>query len=274
LPIRRAAHAARTIEGGRLQIRLPEDGGDELAELARCFNRMAAALDRTVSDLRQQEQRQTQFVSDVAHELRNPLTALTTAAAVLEDNRGGLNEPGRRSADLLIRESGRLATLVEDLMEISRMDAARATMSREPVDLRRLLADVLDMHGWNALVACDVPEGIVVTVDRRRLDRVVANLLGNALEHGRPPVVVRAAQDSDQVIIQVTDAGAGIEPEHLPRIFDRFYKADPSRPRGRGSGLGLAIARENVRLHGGDIRVESTAGNTTFRVVLPRDQSR
>jgi two-component system sensor histidine kinase MtrB len=200
------------------------------------------------------------------------LTALTTAAAVLEENRAGLNESGRRSADLLIRESRRLAMLVEDLMEISRMDAARATMSKEPVDLRRLVADVLDMRGWVAVVDCDLPEGIVVTVDRRRLDRVVANLVGNALEHGHPPIAVKAAQDSDHVILEVSDAGAGIEPEHLPRIFDRFYKADPSRPRGHGSGLGLAIARENARLHGGDITVEARPGHTVFRLVLPQEQ--
>jgi two-component system sensor histidine kinase MtrB len=270
LPIRRAAFAARTLEGGRLEIFLPEDGHDELAELARAFNRMAVTLDRTVGDLRQQQRHQNQFVSDVAHELRNPLTALTTAATVLEDNRGGLNEPGRRSADLLIRESGHLATLVEDLIEISRMDAARATMSREPVELRRLVADVLDRRGWDGQVETDLPAGIVVTVDRRRLDTVVANLVSNALEHGRPPVAVRAAEEDNHVIIEVSDAGSGIEPQHLPRIFDRFYKADSSRPRGRGSGLGLAIARENTRLHGGDISVESAPGNTLFRVTLPQ----
>jgi two-component system sensor histidine kinase MtrB len=270
LPIRRAAFAARTLEGGQMEVLVPEEGRDELADLARSFNRMAVALDRTMGDLRQQQRHQTQFVSDVAHELRNPLTALTTAAAVLEDNREGLNEPGRRSADLLIRESGHLATLVEDLMEISRMDAARATMSREPVELRRLVDDVLDRRGWEGQVETDLPEGIVVIVDRRRLDTVVGNLVSNALEHGRPPVVVRAAQGGDHVAIEVSDAGPGIEPQHMPRIFDRFYKADPSRPRGRGTGLGLAIARENTRLHGGDITVDSTPGNTTFRVTLPQ----
>jgi two-component system sensor histidine kinase MtrB len=125
---------------------------------------MAVALDRTVGDLRKQQRHQTQFVLDVAHELRNALTALTTAAAVLEDNREGLNEPGRRSADLLIRESGHLATLVEDLMEISRMDAARARMSREPVELRRLVPDVLDRRGLEGQVETDLPEGIVVAM--------------------------------------------------------------------------------------------------------------
>jgi two-component system sensor histidine kinase MtrB len=273
-PIRRAAFAARSLEGGRLEVLVPEDGRDELTDLARSFNRMAVALDRTVGDLRQEQRHQIQFVSDVAHELRNPLTALTTAATVLEDNREGLNDPGRRSADLLIRESSHLATLVEDLMEISRMDAARATMSREPVELRRLVADVLDRRGWEGQVETDLPEGIVVVVDRRRLDTVVANLVSNALEHGRPPVVVGGAQEGDYVVIEVRDAGPGIESQHLPRIFDRFYKADASRPRGRGSGLGLAIARENARLHGGDVTVESRPGNTTFRVKLPiQDQS-
>jgi two-component system sensor histidine kinase MtrB len=270
-PIRKAAAAARAIQSGHLDARLPEQGRDELADLARSFNQMAAALESTVGDLREQERLQTQFVSDVAHELRNPLTALTTAATVLKSNRAGLNRPGNRAADLLIRESSYLARLVEDLMEVSRMDAARATMSREPLDLHQVVTEILELRGWEGLVDVHVPEGIFVTGDQRRLDMVIANLVSNAFDHGRRPVGVQVAQDLDQVVIEVSDAGNGIGPEHLPRIFDRFYKADPARPRGKGSGLGLAIARENARLHGGDIVVESIPGKTVFRVTLPRD---
>jgi two-component system sensor histidine kinase MtrB len=131
------------------------------------------------------------------------------------------------------------------------------------------VTEILELRGWEGLVDVHVPEGIFVTGDQRRLDMVIANLVSNAFDHGRRPVGVQVAQDLDQVVIEVSDAGNGIGPEHLPRIFDRFYKADPARPRGKGSGLGLAIARENARLHGGDIVVESIPGRTVFRVILP-----
>jgi two-component system, OmpR family, sensor histidine kinase MtrB len=136
-----------------------------------------------------------------------------------------------------------------------------------------LVAAAVASRGWGDAVRVDVRSGPGATTvaDRRRLDAIVVNLVGNALEHGRPPVRVVVSATTDEVMVEVADAGAGIAAEHLPRIFDRFYKVDPARPGGRGSGLGLAIARENARLHGGDLTVDSPLGSgATFTLRLPR----
>lgn len=268
-PLRQARTAAHRLEVGLLGTRLPEVGRDEFADLGHAFNRMAEALERSVGDLRALEASHRRFVADVSHELRTPLTALTTAADVLEDHSGGLDDAGRRAARLLVRESHRLATLVEDLMEISRLDAGAAPMAWEPVDVGDLVRSAVAARGL--AVELDAGAGVATVADPRRLDAIVANLVANAYEHGRPPVRVRVTATDQDVVVVVTDAGAGIPADHLPRVFDRFYKADPARPGGRGSGLGLAIARENARLHGGDLTVTSPPGvGATFTLRLPR----
>ena len=285
-PIRQARAAVHRLEVGLLETRLPERGRDELADLAHSFNAMAQALERTIGELRALEAGQRRFVSDVSHELRTPLTALTTAADVLEANAGGLNDPGRRAARLLVVEARRLRTLVDDLMEISRMDAGAAAMAWERMDLCALVADALRARGWSDRVDTHLEQAVTAWVDARRIDAIVGNLVGNALEHGRPPVTVivdsMTSTGVEGVRLQVADAGPGIPPEHLAHVFDRFYKADPARSRREGGGsgvrgpnagpgLGLAIARENARLHGGDITVSSRAGGggAVFTVVLP-----
>ena len=272
-PLRQARTAAHRLEVGLLGTRLPEVGGDEFADLGHAFNRMAEALEKSIGDLKELEASHRRFVADVSHELRTPLTALTTAADVLEVHSDGLDDAGSRAARLLVRESHRLAALVEDLMEISRLDAGAAPMAWEPVDIKALVGSAVATRGWGShvqLAATDV-DGVTTMADPRRLDAIVANLVGNALEHGRPPVRVLVTASSEEVVVVVNDAGAGIAPDHLPRVFDRFYKADPARPGGRGSGLGLAIARENARLHGGDLTVASPPGaGATFTLRLPR----
>jgi two-component system sensor histidine kinase MtrB len=159
-------------------------------------------------------------------------------------------------------------------MEISRLDAGAAPMAREPVDVGRLVGSAVAVRGWSGQVEIDLrhgPDQPVVPADPRRLDTVVSNLVGNALEHGEPPVRVAVSADADAVTVVVSDAGPGIAPADLGRVFDRFFKADPARPGGRGSGLGLAIARENARLHGGDLTVASPPGSgATFTLTLPR----
>ncbi len=268
-PLRRARVAAHRIEVGLLATRMPEKGNDEFADLARAFNRMADALERTVGELRTLEASHRRFVSDVSHELRTPLTALTTAADVLDVNSGGLNDAGRRSARLLVVESRRLAAMVEDLMEVSRLDAGVAAMAWEPVDVRELVGKALELRGWTGRVEVVPGERVETWADPRRLDGIVANLVGNALEHGEPPVRVVVTAAGKDVTLSVTDAGPGIPAEKLESIFERFFKADPSRSRG-GSGLGLAIARENAHLHGGDIFVSSQPGRgSRFTCTLP-----
>ena len=271
-PLRSARAAAQGLAVGQLDTRLAEEGNDEFTDLARAFNGMADALERTVGDLRTLEASHRRFVSDVSHELRTPLTALTTAADVLDANAGGLNDTGRRAARLLVVESRRVAGLVEDLMEISRFDAGAAAMAKEPVDVGQLVMGAVGARGWAGRVTVDAPAGAVVLADPRRLDTIVGNLVGNALEHGGPPVTVTVTVTPDHggVAVVVADGGPGIPAEHLGRVFERFYKADPSRSRGGGSGLGLAIARENARLHGGDVTVASEPGQgATFTLTLP-----
>ena len=270
-PVARARDAARRLERGDLATRLPADGGDELADLSRSFNEMAEALERTVGDLRQLEAGQRRFVADVSHELRTPLTALNAAADVLAGNRDGLNEPGAKAAGILILESRRLARLVEDLMEISRFDAGVAPVDVEPVPVGRLVRESAALRGWSDDVDVAVDGGEVwASADARRLDTVVANLLGNAVKHGRPPVTVRVAAAGGTVTVTVADAGPGIRPADVGRVFDRFAKGDAARPRSEGSGLGLAIARENARLLGGDLTVASPPGSgAVFTLTVP-----
>jgi two-component system sensor histidine kinase MtrB len=270
-PLRRARRAVHRLEVGLLATRLPVAGSDEFADLAESFNRMAAALERTVADLRALEASQRRFVADVSHELRTPLTALTTAADVLEAHSDGLDDSGRRAARLLVVESRRMGGLVADLMEISRLDAGVARMAWEDVDVAALVEGALGSRGWSARVETRLQPGVVVAADPRRLDAVIGNLVGNAFEHGRPPVWVSLTADDVVVRLEVADGGAGIAPEHLGSVFERFYKADPARPRSAGSGLGLAIARENARLHGGDVTVANRPGaGAVFTAVLPR----
>jgi two-component system sensor histidine kinase MtrB len=272
-PIRRTRDAVREVAAGDLDAELPETGSDELAELARAFNRMTAAVRGTVDELRNLEAGQRRFVSDVSHELRTPLTALTTAADVLDANIAGLSDAGRRAARLIVVETRRLAALVEDLMEISRMDAGAAEVTLESVDVAANVEAALRLRGWTDRVTVTVNGRATTLIDARRLDTIVGNLVGNALRHGDPPVTVSVCADARTVRVRVSDRGKGIAPQHLSRVFDRFYKVDRARS-ARGTGLGLAIARENARLHGGDIGVDSTPGQgTTFTLTLPRREA-
>ncbi len=269
-PLRRARAAAHRLEVGLYQTRLPERGRDEFADLAHSFNRMADALEHSMQDLRRLEANHRRFVSDVAHELRTPLTALTTSADVLDAHSAGLDDHGRRAARLLVVESRRLAALVEDLMEISRLDAGVAAMEWEPVEVAAVVAGALDLRGWRHRVELHANGEAPTWGDRRRLDAIVGNLVGNALEHGSPPVRVDVSATGDEVSVAVTDVGPGIAAEHLSHLFERFYKADPARTRSGGSGLGLAIARENARLHGGEVSITGGAERgTTFTLSLP-----
>jgi two-component system, OmpR family, sensor histidine kinase MtrB len=260
-PVADASEAARSLAEGLLETRLPVTGEDEFGAWAEAFNEMAAALEAKISALSAAQARERRFTADVAHELRTPLTALVGEAALLAEHLDRMPVESRRPAELLIEDVGRLRRLVEDLMEISRFDAGRESVRAEPVDLGSLAAAVVRARGWEGRVTLESQEA-TITSDPRRLERVVANLVGNALEHGGSGVVVRVGGADGVASLEVEDSGPGISPEHVPHLFERFYKADRARS-GRGTGLGLAIAQENARLLGGEIVVKSTLGAGT-----------
>jgi signal transduction histidine kinase len=267
-PVGRASTAARSLAEGLLETRLPVTGRDEFGTWAEAFNEMAAALEAKISALSAAQARERRFTADVAHELRTPLTALVGEASLLAAHLDAMPAEVRRPAELLVADVGRLRRLVEDLMEISRFDSGRESVQTETVDVGSLVAAAVRSRGWDERVDLDADEVVVVS-DPRRLERIVANLVGNALEHGGSGVGVRVGRDGVGSFIEVVDRGPGIAPEHLAHLFERFYKADPSRS-GRGTGLGLAIAQENARLLGGEIEVWSELGEgSRFTLRLP-----
>ncbi|HEX9415455.1 MAG TPA: HAMP domain-containing sensor histidine kinase [Gaiellaceae bacterium] len=275
-PVGRASAAARSLAEGLLETRLPVTGRDEFGTWAESFNEMAAALESKISALSAAQARERRFTADVAHELRTPLTALVGEASLLAAHLDAMPAESRRPAELLIADVGRLRRLVEDLMEISRFDAGRESVRSETVDLGSLAAGAVRSRGWDGRVRLEAEEA-VVTSDPRRLERIVANLVGNALDHGGRGVTVRVGRDGGEgAFVEVADEGPGISPEHLPHLFERFYKADPARS-SRGTGLGLAIAQENARLLGGEIEVWSELGKGsrfTLRLVSEPLQGR
>ncbi|MGK4591964.1 ATP-binding protein [Amycolatopsis sp. w19] len=270
-PVRALNTAAAQLGEGRLDVRLPAKGSDELAELVTTFNNTAAELERTVGELRAMEADARRFVADVSHELRTPLAAMNAVTDVLDEDAEALPPDTAVAARLVSGETRRLTRLVQDLVEISRFDAGRAELVLDEWDLATAIRDSLDARGWRdgEDLVTDLPEGVLARVDRRRLDLIVANLVGNAFRHGAAPVQVRLRADGDGVTLAVEDRGPGIDPQVLPHVFDRFTKADTARARSEGSGLGLAIALENARLHGGDITAADTGHGARFVLRLP-----
>ncbi|MFI7605953.1 ATP-binding protein [Micromonospora sp. NPDC049366] len=267
-PVGRASRAARAVAEGLLATRLPVRGRDEFSDWAASFNEMAEALEAKIEALSQAQARERRFTADVAHELRTPVTALVAAASLLRDHTDQLPGDARRAAELLVADVVRLRRLVEDLMEISRLDAGQEPLGVRTVDPLALLHALVAARGWRDRVAVD-GVGVALRTDPRRLERVLANLVGNAVEHGGGEIRATVERAGPDVAVDVVDHGPGIPAEHLSRLFDRFYKVDPARS-GRGSGLGLAIARENARLIGGRLTVRSEPGlGTRFRITLP-----
>jgi signal transduction histidine kinase len=267
-PVARASVAAHSLAEGLLDTRLPVESRDEFGALAASFNEMADALEAKITALSEAQARERRFTSDVSHELRTPLTALVAEASLLGEQLERLPEEARRPAELLVNDVARLRDLVEDLMEISRLDAGEARIRKEPVDIGSLVTTAVRSRRWDDRVVIDREE-VVVATDPRRLERIVANLVGNALEHAGRNVTVRVGKDGVAAFVEVTDRGPGIPPDRLAHVFERFYKADTSRA-GPGSGLGLAIALENARLLGGDLDVWSEVGRgTRFTLRLP-----
>ncbi len=269
LPVAAAGRAAERIAGGDLSARLDERSRDEFGAWAASFNRMAASLEASVADLRAARDRQRRFVADVSHELRTPITALVQEAAILRDHLEAMPPGGRRAAELLVADVARLRTLVDDLMEVSRFDAHAEVAEPAEVDAAAFLRAIVGARLPSARLTLP-DEPVRVVLDRRRLERIVGNVLDNAREHGEAASVEVALEvGGDALRIVVADRGPGVPAEELPRLFDRFHKADPSRSRG-GSGLGLAIAREHAELLGGTLDAElRPGGGLRFVLELP-----
>jgi two-component system, OmpR family, sensor histidine kinase MtrB len=275
-PVRRLAQAAQRMSDGDLSVRVKPKGHDELARLTTTFNDMAAALEGKVSELERMEAQARQFAGDVSHELRTPLTAMTAVADILPGH-PGLTGDAAAAAQLVSQEVRHLNRLVHDLIEISHFDARSAQLVADNTDVAAAVAACLRARGWSE-VDTSIPAGLTMPLDRRRFDVILANLIGNALCHGGPPVTVQAsiqaADGGEQLALVVRDHGSGIPAEALPHVFERFYKADTARSRSEDSGLGLAIAWENTHLHGGHIDAANHPdGGALFTMWLPVRQT-
>ncbi|MFC4058071.1 MtrAB system histidine kinase MtrB [Planomonospora corallina] len=279
IPVRLARQAAERLASGKLDERLKVRGEDDLARLAASFNEMAANLALKIHQLEELSQVQRQFVSDVSHELRTPLTTVRMAADLLYDAREDFDPMAARSAELMQNQLERFESMLADLLEISRYDAGAATLDVDSVDVRdvvlRAVADseaLAERHATRFDLRLP-GEPCMAEMDSRRVERILRNLLFNAIEHGEgKDIVVTVGADRDAVAVAVRDHGVGLKPGEENMVFDRFWRADPSRARTiGGTGLGLAISREDAMLHGGWLQAWGTPGEgSQFRLSLPR----
>ncbi|MEJ6488282.1 MtrAB system histidine kinase MtrB [Leucobacter sp. USCH14] len=278
-PIRSAAAASRRLASGESDARMPLQNDEHFDVLSEGFNDMAETLQMRIQELDQLSEMQQRFVSDVSHELRTPLTTVRLASQVLQGSTQGLEPGQQRAVEVLGAQIDRFESLLEDLLEISRYDAGRVTLETEPTNLVSLATEVVE--GLQPL-----SPGIIevralggyapIDVDARRIRRIVSNLVGNAIEHGEGgSILVSIDSNASAVSLSVRDWGIGMKEEDLAHVFDRFWRADPSRKRTLGgTGLGLAIAQEDAAVHGGILEAWSQLGvGTNFRLTLPRGES-
>ncbi|MFD5556544.1 MtrAB system histidine kinase MtrB [Streptomyces sp. NPDC127068] len=278
-PVRMAAGIAERLSAGHLQERMKVTGEDDIARLGEAFNKMAQNLQLKIQQLEELSRMQRRFVSDVSHELRTPLTTVRMAADVIHEAREDFDPVTARSAELLADQLDRFEALLADLLEISRFDAGAAALEAEPIDLREVVRRVVggaeplaERKGTRVRVVGD-QQPVVAEADARRVERVLRNLVVNAVEHGEGrDVVVRLAAAGGAVAVAVRDYGVGLKPGEATRVFSRFWRADPARARTTGgTGLGLSIALEDARLHGGWLQAwGEPGGGSQFRLTLPR----
>ncbi len=279
VPIIEAAETSARLASGELGVRLPVHGEDELASLGTSFNAMADSLERQIKELAELSLVQQRFVSDVSHELRTPLTTIRLAAEMLNDQKDEFDPTTARTAELLHTQVQRFETLLADLLEISRYDAGSVQLEIEATSLAQLAEEIVDQmrplaETHSTELRMVAPGGYSpVDMDPRRVRRVLRNLVGNAIEHGEgQPVVVTVDSNQYAVAVGVRDFGMGMRPADAEHVFDRFWRADPSRKRTiGGTGLGLSIALGDAHLHGGSLQVWSELGvGSNFVLTIPR----
>ncbi len=277
-PVRRAAAVAQRLAAGDLAERMPVKGPIELTALARSFNGMADAIRAQIRQLEEFGNLQRRFTSDVSHELRTPVTTVRMAADLLYDSREDLPPHLGRSTELLVNELDRFETLLADLLEISRYDAGMAELSAERIDVRAVVAscvsaaEPLAANAGVRIVPTLPAHEVMAEIDSRRVERILRNLLNNAIDHAEGGTVdLELASDAEVLAITVTDHGVGLKPGEAGLVFNRFWRADPSRQRQTGgTGLGLAISLEDARLHGGWLQASGAPGQgARFRLTLP-----
>lgn len=278
LPVRSAVVVAERFAEGHLDDRMRVRGEDDVARLGEAFNDMAESLVAQITQLEEFGTLQRRFTSDVSHELRTPLTTVRMAADVLHAGRAEMDPALGRSAELLVAELDRFESLLGDLLEISRYDAGMAELAAEPIDVSSCVRSALATVGHLAEatateVVLDLPaDPVVAELDGRRVERVLRNLLANAMDHGEHrPVLLRVRASEDAVAVLVADTGVGLKPGEAELVFHRFWRADPSRVRrSGGTGLGLAISLEDARLHGGWLQAWGEPGRgARFLLTLP-----
>ncbi len=280
-PVRQAAGVAERLAAGRLTERMPVRGEDDLASLATSFNAMAEGLQRQIGQLEALSRVQQRFVSDVSHELRTPLTTIRMAVDLIHASRHGFDASVARSAELLQDQVNRFEALLSDLLEISRFDAGAAVLDPEPADLRRTVTRVVDdvqplaARRGSRITVADPGEACIAAYDARRVERILRNLVVNAVEHGEGrPIEIRIGANAGAVAVAVRDHGVGLRPGEASLVFNRFWRADLARARTTGgTGLGLSIAQEDARLHAGWLQAWGVPGQgSCFRLTLPRAQ--
>ena len=278
-PVRRAALVAERLSSGRLNERMTARGEDDIARLAAAFNGMADNLQRQIRQLENLSRVQQRFTSDVSHELRTPLTTIRMAGELLHDSRADFDPSVARAAELLHAEIDRFEALLTDLLEISRFDAGAAALDLEATDLRATTARVVEStvtlaaRRGSEVVVHDPGYPCIAEVDPRRVERILRNLLVNAIEHGEGhPVTISLGINDTAVAVSVRDHGVGLRPGESGLVFNRFWRADPARARSTGgTGLGLAISLEDARLHEGWLQAWGEPGQgSCFRLTVPR----
>ncbi len=278
-PVEQAAKAAELLAQGNLDERLGERGDDVVAQLARSFNKMATNLQQQIQKLDSLSRMQRRFVSDVSHELRTPLTTIKLAGEVIFANRNGLDPALSRSAELMQNQIERFERLLADLLEISRYDAGAVQAELELRDLNAVVGSAIASieplaASRNMPIQVQLPaKAVEAEIDSKRIERLIVNLLSNAVEHGEgKPIQVEVGENASAVAVCVTDFGVGMTKQQLERIFDRFWRADPARQRSLGgTGLGLAISKEDAILHRGWLQVWSKPKRgSSFRLTLPK----